>query len=50
MRGAVLSTSLRTQNRASLDHEAYDAHPERFVYGLLAARRPLTEVWINKRD
>jgi putative transposase len=36
-----------TQNQAILD-EAYDAHPERFVHGRPFARRPPTEVWINK--
>jgi putative transposase len=35
------------QNQATLD-EAYDAHPERFVHGRPVARRPPTEVWINK--
>ena len=36
-----------TQNQATLD-EAYGAHPERFVHGRPVARRPPTEVWINK--
>ncbi|MEY4582684.1 MAG: hypothetical protein RL701_7387, partial [Pseudomonadota bacterium] len=36
-----------TQNQATLD-EAYAAHPERFVHGRPVARRPPTEVWINK--
>jgi putative transposase len=41
-------TELRvTQNQASLS-AAYAAHPERFVHGPPVARRPPTEVWINK--
>jgi hypothetical protein len=36
-----------TQNQATLD-AAYAAHPGRFVHGPPVARRPPTEVWINK--
>ena len=36
-----------TQNQATLD-AAYAAHPGRFVHGPPVARRPPTQVWINK--
>jgi putative transposase len=43
-------TELRvTRNQATLS-AAYAEHPERFVHGPPVARRPPTEVWINKPD